>query len=88
MTIVDKRKKIMRDKMRTSFEAKNEKRRAVDAAEKSGQVADSMDVRKKLMEQLHSGEKTLAEIQKELATIKRNAKKNGMSTRNQIWNKS
>ena len=35
----------------------------------------------KLMEQVKSGEKTLKEVQTELAQIKRNAKRNGKQTK-------
>ena len=54
-------------------------------AESDGRVADSLDVRMALMEQVRSGEKTLEEVQAELKKIKRNAKKNGKITRNQAY---
>ena len=38
-----------------------------------------------LLEQVRSGEKTLEEVQKELAKIKRNAKKSGQITKNQAF---
>ena len=71
---------------RTRFEAGLEKRKNVEECEKSGIIADSMDVRMALMGQVRSGEKTLAEVQSELKKIKRNAKKNGMLTRSQAFN--
>lgn len=73
---------------RTRFDAVMDKRNALDTADAAGEVADSMDVRKKLIEQMQRGEKTLAEIQAELATIKRNAKKNGKLTRTQVWSRA
>lgn len=70
---------------RTRFEASLDKRAALKKAEADGMVADSMDVRMKLVERMHSGELTLAQVQDELKKIKRNAKKNGMVTRNQVF---
>lgn len=60
---------------------------AMKAAEAAGQVADSMDVRKALMDQVESGEKTLEQVQAELAAIKRGAKKRGLITRSQAFNR-
>lgn len=73
---------------RTRSEARLEKREAVDKADKSGEVADSMEVRKKLMERVYSGESTIEEVQAELRKIKRDAKKNGKLTRQQVWSRS
>jgi len=53
--------------------------------EADGNVADSREVRMALMAQVHSGEKTLEEVQAELKKIKRNAKKSGKITRNQAY---
>jgi len=72
---------------RTRFEAGMDKRAAVNQAESDGVVADSMEVRLALMEQVKSGEKTLEEVQAELKKIKRLAKKNGMVTRPQAFNR-
>ena len=72
--------------MRTKFEASIDKRRNVEECEKKGIVADSLDVRMKLMEKVKTGECTLQEVQKELKKIKRDAKKNGMITRSQAYN--
>lgn len=58
-----------------------ERRDAQKQAEADGKVADSMDVRKALMEKVHSGEISLEEAQKQLAAIKRN----GQITRNQAF---
>jgi len=61
------------------------KRDAIEQAEKNGKVADSIDVRKALMERIKDGEITLEEAQTELKKIKRNAKKNGQTTRNRAF---
>lgn len=73
---------------RTRFNACLDKKRAVAKADEDGEVADSIAVRTELMRQVHSGEKTLTEVQTELASIKRGAKKAGKLTRSQVWNKS
>ena len=73
---------------RTREEARYEKRRSVEEAEEKGIIADSTEVRLNLMKRVHNGEITLEECQKELATIKRNAKKNGKMTKSQVWSKS
>ena len=62
-----------------------ERRSDLKKAENDGRVADSMEVRKSLMEKVDSGEITLQEAQSELKRIKRNAKKNGQVTRNQAF---
>lgn len=64
------------------------KRAAVDAADAAGQIADSIAVRAKLIAQWHAGEKTLAQIQAELRTIQRAAKKNGTLTRSQVYSRA
>lgn len=53
--------------------------------EADGAVADSMDVRKVLIAKMNAGEMTLAEVQAELARIKRGAKKAGQITRAQTY---
>ena len=58
---------------------------AIKAAEAEGKVADSMEYRFALMKRVHKGEITLLEAQTELKKIKRNAKKNGLSTRNSVF---
>lgn len=73
---------------RSKQDAVYEKRLAVESAESAGQVADSMEVRARLIAQMQSGEKTLAEIQAELAAIKRAAEKNAQLTRNQVYNRA
>ena len=71
--------------MRTKFEAVLDKRRALREAESDGLVADSMEVRKALMARVWDGEITLEECQSELAKIKRQAKRNGLKTRSQVY---
>lgn len=71
---------------RTAWEAAREKRQAVKAAEDSGQVADSMDVRKALMDRVQSGEISLEDAQRQLRKIKSSAKRNGKVTRSQAFN--
>ena len=58
---------------------------AIRAAEADGKVADSMDYRMALMERVHKGEITLEAAQAELKRVKRNAKKNGLTTRNSVF---
>jgi len=70
---------------RTAFDARLDKKLAVEESESLGLVADSMDIRMELVRQMNAGEKTLAQVQAELAEIKRNAKKNGKVTRSQVW---
>jgi len=74
--------------IRSRFDASLDKRAAVNAADTSGEVADSTEVRMALMARVHSGEITLIEAQTELKKIKRNAKKNGKLTKQQVWSKS
>ena len=73
---------------RTKWEANNDKRNAVERADAAGEVADSDAVRLELIQQMKRGEKTLAQIQAELAQIKRTATKNGKLTKTQVWNRS
>jgi hypothetical protein len=62
-----------------------ERKDALKSAEASGQVADSMEVRKGLVERFERGDITFEQMQAELAAIKRNAKKNGQITRDQAY---
>lgn len=55
------------------------------AAEKAGEVADSLDVRMALLEAVKNGEMTMEQAQSELARIKRAAKRNGKITRSQAY---
>jgi len=72
---------------RTKFEAAIDKRRAVKTAEAAGQIADSMEVRKGLIERIQSGEITLQDAQSELAKIKRTANRQGKLTRAQAFSR-
>lgn len=58
---------------------------AAEKAEAEGKVADSLHVRMELLAKADRGEMTLQEVQAELKRIKRNAKKNGLITRNQAY---
>lgn len=57
------------------------RRQVADQAEADGLVADSMEVRKALMQKVSDGEMTLQDAQRQLRKIKRNAKKHGQVTR-------
>ena len=72
---------------RTQFEASIDKRAELKRSEEAGEVADSMNVRMALINRLHAGELTLAEVQAELKKIKRNAKKNGQVTRSKAFSR-
>jgi hypothetical protein len=61
------------------------RREAQDKAEAEGRVADSAEYRLALMARVRAGEITLEEAQSELAKVKRNAKRNGQVTRNQVF---
>lgn len=74
--------------MRDKFTARIEKRSAVDAADAAGDVSDSMSVRTALIERMNMGELTLAQVQAELKTVKREGKRIGKPTRAQVWNRS
>lgn len=67
------------------FYERSAARAAVNKAEADGKIADSLDVRKALMARVESGEITLEQAQTELKKIKRDAKKNGLATRNQVF---
>lgn len=54
-------------------------------AEADGRVADSMEVRKAIMQRFHVGELTLEQAQAEIMRIKRGAKKAGKITRDQAY---
>lgn len=64
------------------------KRNALAAAEAAMEIADSMEVRGDLIRRMEAGEFSPAEMQGRLAAIKRNAKKNGLLTRDQVWRQS
>ena len=69
----------------TDYFAHRIKRDAVRRAEAEGIVADSLDVRKALLERMHAGELTLDEVKDELERIKRQGRKSGMITRAQAY---
>jgi len=71
-----------------NYETTRRKRRALDAADANGKIADSTEVRLEIMRRIHAGEITLAEGQAELKKIKRNATKDGKMTREQTWRSS
>jgi len=72
---------------RTRFEASIDKAAAVRAADANGQIADSNRVRTALIERMHAGELTLEQVKAELKRIKRDAKKNGLITRQQAFSR-
>ena len=74
----------MRDGL-TRLDISHRKQDAMHKAEVAGEVADSLDVRMELIKRMHAGELTLPDVQRELARIKRDAKKNGKITRTQAW---
>jgi benzoyl-CoA reductase/2-hydroxyglutaryl-CoA dehydratase subunit BcrC/BadD/HgdB len=70
---------------RTAFERRMDRFEELKRSEAAGEVADSMDVRLKLIERMKAGELTLEQVQDELKRIKRNAKKVGKVTRTQAF---
>ena len=58
----------------------------LEKAEADGRIADSGEVRLKLIQRVTRGEITLDECQAELRKIKQQAKSFGMVTRSQAWN--
>jgi hypothetical protein len=67
---------------------RNQKFDAIRNAEASGKVADSMDVRISIVKRIEAGEISLEEGQRELAALKRNASRNGQTTRNRVFRSS
>lgn len=67
------------------YDRRTDKRVALQIAEEQGLVADSTEFRQALVAKLESGEMTLPQVQEELRKVKREAKKNGKKTRDQIW---
>lgn len=70
---------------RDRWQAGRDKRAAVDAADSSGQVADSMEVRKSIVARMDAGEITHEQALAELAKIKRGAAAAGKTTRARVW---
>ncbi|MEG8135576.1 hypothetical protein [Escherichia marmotae] len=70
---------------RSGWDARLDKRVNIEKLEEQGLIADSMEVRKSLVERVMRGEITPEQSREELKRIQRNAKKNGLKTRNQAW---
>jgi exonuclease VII small subunit len=70
---------------RDRWQADQDKRTAVNAAEAAGEVADSMAVRLEIVGRMNRGEITLEQAQAELKRIKRGAKAAGKTTRARAW---
>lgn len=67
------------------YDRRLDKRVALQIAEEQGLVADSSELRASLVAKVHAGEMTIEQVQAELRRVKREAKKSGMKTRDQIW---
>lgn len=61
------------------------KHRAVEQAEADGRVADDLQTRQRLLEQVKAGKITLQQAQSQLKKIKRDASKIGKTTRAKAW---
>ena len=72
---------------RDRFTARMEKRRAVNNAEAAGLIADGLAFRGALVERMARGEITHEEAMLELKRVKREAKRNGLVTRQQAWSR-
>lgn len=59
----------------------------IEKLESYGYVADSKKVRESLILELDNNQKSLEQIQEELKKIKKNAKKQGLFTREELNNK-
>ena len=70
---------------RSRFDARLDKRVNIERLEEQGIIADSMEVRKSLVERVMRGEITPEQSREELKRIQRTAKRNGLKTRNQAW---
>lgn len=67
------------------YDRRTDKRVALQIAEEQGIVADSSALRASLVAKIHAGEMSIEQVQAELRKVKREAKKNGLKTRDQIW---
>ncbi len=67
------------------YERRLDKRVALQIAEEQGLVADSTEYRQSLVLKMQSGEYTQVQALEELRKVKRDAKKNGLKTRDQVW---
>ncbi|HFI2181371.1 hypothetical protein [Enterobacter roggenkampii] len=70
---------------RSGWDARLDKRVNIEKLEEQGLIADSMEVRKSLVERVMKGEITPEQSREELKRIQRNATRNGLKTRNQAW---
>lgn len=70
---------------RSGWDARLAKRVNIEKLEEQGLIADSMEVRKSLVERVMREEITPEQSREELKRIQRNAKRNGLKTRNQAW---
>lgn len=75
-------------RVRTYIDALHDKLEAVKAAEKSGKIADSAEVRGALIARVLSGEITIEQCQAELKEIRRGARRARKVTRSQVWRRS
>jgi hypothetical protein len=64
---------------------RNRKFDAIRSAEAAGSVADSTEARTAIVNRIHAGEITLEQGQAELKALKRNASRNGQTTRNRVY---
>ncbi|WP_116817914.1 hypothetical protein [Pseudomonas syringae] len=67
------------------YDRRVDKRVALQIAEEKGLVADSTAYRQSLVLKMKSGEYTQEQALSELRKVKREAKKNGLKTRDQVW---
>ncbi|MEE5138688.1 MULTISPECIES: hypothetical protein [Pseudomonas] len=67
------------------YDRRVDKRVALQIAEEQGLVADSTAYRQSLVLKMKSGEYTQEQALSELRKVKRDAKKNGLKTRDQVW---
>ena len=74
--------------MRAKGQARRDKIAAIAKAETEGLVADSREVRWRLVSAVMSGEMTLQEANDELGRVKRTARSKGLKTRAQIRRKA
>jgi hypothetical protein len=70
---------------RSRFTARSDKFEAMHKAEAAGETADSLEVRRALLERVDRGELTLEAAQVELRRIQRGAKKAGKITRSDAF---
>lgn len=64
---------------------RRDKLNAVRKAEREGKIADSLPVRKAILDKVFAGQLTLEEAQQEMNRLKSTAKKKGLLTTEQVW---